>query len=209
MMTRREKINQLVQKSLEERWYPLQKGFKKITEEFQKSNCSFYDEVDTSCSKCKINKEICAFGGNGGLYSDFHDYYNKTAELIMKIVEELKDMKKEEIILSKIKPFKKLDFKEANKLFEDIFNRGTQWNMIEEGNEYKTIDKIDMGDDWESYGYYQNKAAKIFNNQNTGWKVVISFSDESGDEKVVDYFDNNCDYDEFMIKIEEVKKRKC
>jgi hypothetical protein len=101
----------------------------------------------------------------------------------------------------------KLNATEANQLFEDIFNRGTQWEMCEEGT-FKELKDIDMYDDWMNYGIYQDKAAKIFNEKKTGWKVVRVFLDENGDEQVIDYFENNWDYDEFSIRIEEVKEGK-
>jgi len=98
-----------------------------------------------------------------------------------------------------------LNFKEANQLFEDIFNRGTQMDMLEEYGTYKELKDIDMYDDWINHGNNQDKAAKIFNDKKTGWKVVKVFLDECSDEKVIDYFDKNCDYDDYSIRIEEVE----
>jgi len=104
----------------------------------------------------------------------------------------------------RLRDFKK--FEEANQLFEDIFNRGTQWDMLEEYGTYKELKDIDMYDDWINHGNYQDKAAEIFNNKKTRWKVVKVFLDENSEEKIVDYFDKNCDYDDYSIRIEEVKK---
>ena len=99
----------------------------------------------------------------------------------------------------------KLTFEEANKLFEDIFNRGTQWDMLVEYGTYKKLEDIDQYDDWMNHGNNQNKAAKIFNDKKTGWKVIKVYFDQFGDERTCDWFDKTADYDEFSIRIEEIK----
>ncbi len=95
----------------------------------------------------------------------------------------------------------KLEYKEARKLFETIFNKGTQWDMVEQEDIFKELDEIDMDDDWINYGNYQDLAAKIFNEKNTGWKIFRVFFDENCDEQVVDYFNDQCDYDDYSIDI--------
>ena len=98
--------------------------------------------------------------------------------------------------------------KDALTLFHTIFDKATQWEIAEVENEHIPIDKIDRYDDWTSYGNYQNKAAKIFNDMKTGWKVVKTFDDldtDDYDEITVDYFDDKHDYDEYNIDIREVK----
>ena len=102
-----------------------------------------------------------------------------------------------------------MNFEEANKIFEGIFSRGTQWEMVEEYDIYKELKDIDMCDDWSNYGNNQDKAAKIFNDMKLGWRVMRVFFDENCDEQIIDYFDKDdkWDYDEFSIKIEKVEEK--
>ncbi len=97
----------------------------------------------------------------------------------------------------------KLTFTEANQLFDDIFNRAVQWEIAIDG-EHRELKGIDMMEDWMNYGIHHDEAAKIFNDKNTGWKVVRVFNDKYGNEKTIDYFKNNPDCDECTISVEEV-----
>ncbi|MHA1899202.1 MAG: hypothetical protein ACTSU2_17550 [Promethearchaeota archaeon] len=94
-----------------------------------------------------------------------------------------------------------LKYREARELFETIFNKGVQWDMVEQDDLFKSLDEIDMYEDWIEYGNYQDLAAKIFNGKNVGWKIVRIFSDDNWIEHVVDYFSDQCDYDEYFIDI--------
>jgi len=101
----------------------------------------------------------------------------------------------------------KLNYKDAYKLFCDIFNRGTQWEIAEVENDHRELSDIDTYDDWMSYGNNQDKSATIFNKKKTGWRIVRIFDDldsDDYDEITVDYFDESHDYDEFSISIRKV-----